>query len=59
MVVVMGHTPIKENNIRFAIETMRLSITEIHFILGTIFRGMPGAPMNKLTPMESFPEVAR
>ena len=59
MAVVVGTPPLRRIALWVAIETMRLSITGIHFFLATIFMGMPGAPMKNLTPNESCPEVAR
>ena len=59
MIVVVGTPPLRRLALWVAIETMRLSITGIHFFLVTISLGMPGAPMNNLTPMESCPGVAR
>ena len=59
MVGVVGTPPLRRIALWVAIKTKRLSITGIRFFLAKFFFGMPGAPMNNLTPMESCPEVAR
>ena len=54
MVVVVGTSPLRRIALWFAIETMRLSITGIRFFLAIIFFGMPGAPINNLTPISNL-----
>ena len=56
MVVFVSTPPFRRIALLVAMETMHLNIARMIYIIETIFGGMPGVPMNNLTPMETFLE---
>ena len=58
MVVFVGTPQFRRIASWVAMGTMRCSVARLSFFLGTNPLGMPGVPMNNLTPMESCPGVA-